>query len=64
MALPSYLYGDPLAQLIAKENRTCKGCKYLEAWLVFGETKEFCKLKRRNMKKCVRYDQANKEVDK
>ena len=63
MALPSYLYGDPLETLIAKENKTCKGCRYLEAWLVFGETKEFCKLKRKKLRKCGLYGEKG-EGDK
>ena len=47
-ALPSHQYRDPLDVLIADESRTCKGCKWLVEYIVFGEKKQGCNKGRKN----------------
>ena len=46
---------DPLSQLIAKESRTCKGCRFRIVEQCFGETVEICRLGKRKMRKCSLY---------
>lgn len=57
MALPSYQYRDPLEQLIAKENRTCKGCRYLLE--VFD--RKACGLVRKKLRKCGMYNEKENQ---
>lgn len=50
--LPTHKYRDPLDVLISEENRTCKGCRWLVEYIVFGEPKQLCEKnrKKRNAK--------------
>lgn len=64
MALPSYLYGNPERILEAKQNRECRGCRYLEEVVMFGATVKGCKLKpnkkQHQIRKCNLYGEARK----
>ena len=42
MTLPAHMYRDPLDILIAAESHSCKGCKHLTEWLVFGSKMQGC----------------------
>ena len=70
-ALPSHQYRDPLDVLIADESRTCKGCKWLVEYIVFGEKKQICeKLRKKRNAKCYEekpgkiYCQVGRRVEK
>ncbi len=58
MIYQRHQYRDPLEQLIAKENRTCKGCRYLLE--VFD--RKACGLGRKKLRKCGMYNE--KEMQK
>ena len=40
--LPSHMYRDPLDTLLRAEQSSCKGCKHLTEWLVFGKQMQGC----------------------
>lgn len=46
--------GDPLGILIAREERTCKGCIHKTVVMVVGVRVEAC-LKGRKLKRCRQY---------
>ena len=50
--LPANKYGDPLAQVLNAESRTCKGCRHWVKYIVCGEPKMICEKgrKKRNSK--------------
>lgn len=52
-------YRDPLDVLIEQESRTCKGCKWLARFVVFGEPKMVCdKNRKRRNDKCYEESQG------
>ncbi len=69
--LPAYKYGNPESIAISEENRTCKGCKWLVEYIVFGEKKQLCeKLRKKRSAKCYEekpgkiYCQGGRRVEK
>lgn len=51
-ALPQHMYGDPLNNILRAEQSSCKGCKHITEWMVFGQKMQGCNKgrKRRNAK--------------
>lgn len=48
-------FGDPLAELIGKENKTCKGCEHQRTEKAFGIEVNYCQVGRKQMHKCDNY---------
>lgn len=55
---PANHYRNPLDILIDAENRSCKGCKYLDSLVVLGERMPICHKSRKPTKKCSQYREA------
>ena len=50
---------NPLDQLIAKESRTCKGCRFHLVEVCFSRKVELCRLGRKKVRKCGMYGEKS-----
>lgn len=58
MILPSNRYRDPAEVYEREEERTCKGCAYLEKVRLFGDDVLICHKSRKPTHKCKHYKEA------
>lgn len=50
-------WGNPLHELIGKENKTCKGCQFQSTEKAFGMVINFCAKGKKNLKRCKQYQE-------
>lgn len=48
-------WNDPLEELIAKEQKTCKGCIFHHHEETFGIVINYCEKKRMELRRCKQY---------
>lgn len=64
MALPKYLYADPLTILLNAEVRSCKGCAFFHADMGVKACDLKPREKQNRIRKCNLYANKRKEGDK
>ena len=53
--LERWEHANPESVAIRREERTCKGCRYLESLILFGRRTELCGLGRPAGNRCRKY---------